>query len=62
MPSPVRFAVVRKMLEAKGYSLHRINGSHHIFKHRDGSHYTLPVHGGKVKPYYVKDIKNLKSD
>jgi hypothetical protein len=31
MPSPVRFAIVRKLLESKGYRLDRISGSHHVF-------------------------------
>jgi predicted RNA binding protein YcfA (HicA-like mRNA interferase family) len=30
MPSPIRFAVIRKELEAAGYVLVRISGSHHI--------------------------------
>ena len=32
MASEMRFAEVRKMLEAKGYALHHVAGSHHIFK------------------------------
>lgn len=31
MPSPVRYYVVKKMLELKGYVHARTVGSHHIF-------------------------------
>ena len=31
MPSPVRYAEVKRMLEAIGYRFDRIKGSHHIF-------------------------------
>ena len=54
MPSPERFGVVRKILEAKGYRLERISGSHHIFTKRGQPHLSIPVHGGKVKPSYVR--------
>lgn len=60
MPSEVRFGVVKKMLEAKGYFLHHVTGSHHIFKRADGGRYTLTVHHGKVKPFYVQQVQNLK--
>jgi predicted RNA binding protein YcfA (HicA-like mRNA interferase family) len=62
MPSEMRFGEVKKMLKSKGYFLHHVSGSHHIFKNRDGGHYTLPVRNGKVKAFYVKEIKKLKSD
>lgn len=59
MPSPERLAVVRKMLEAKGYRLVRISGSHHIFEKPGVPHHlSIPVHGGKVKPKYVRDAQN----
>ena len=49
MPSPVRFAEVRKILEAAGYVLARISGSHHIFE-RDGDDLvSIPVHKNLVK-------------
>lgn len=56
MPSEQRFAVVRKILERKGWRLDRITGSHHIFiKPGVPYHINIPVHNGKVKPKYVKD-------
>ncbi len=59
MPSPVRFSEVRKLLEAKGYRLVRISGSHHIFARPGFPHQSVPVHGGKVKFHYVRQIQKL---
>lgn len=59
MPSEVRFAAVKKMLEAKGYLLHRTRGSHHVFKKPGVGTFAVPVHHGKVKPIYVQKIKDL---
>jgi predicted RNA binding protein YcfA (HicA-like mRNA interferase family) len=55
----MRFSEVRKMLEAKGYRLDRVNGSHHIFVKPGIGHESVPVHGGQVKYRYVRKIKNL---
>jgi len=55
MASPVRFAVVRAVLEAKGYVLTRISGSHHIFtKPSQPLVVSVPVHRGMVKYVYYK--------
>jgi predicted RNA binding protein YcfA (HicA-like mRNA interferase family) len=60
MPSDVRFAVVRKMLEAKGYALVRVQGSHYVFsKAGIPRPVVISVHGGKVKHGYVRDIQKL---
>jgi len=59
MPSEVRFAEVRKRLEAKGYRLDRVKGSHHIFEKPGCQHQSVPVHGGKVKVHYVRKIEKL---
>lgn len=59
MPSEMRFAEVRKALEAKGYFRHRIAGSHHVFKKPGVGSFVLPVHAGKVKAVYGKQIKKL---
>ena len=59
VPSPVRFGVVKRMLEAKGYRLDRVVGSHHIFVKPGVGAESIPVHGGKVKPYYVRKIEKL---
>jgi predicted RNA binding protein YcfA (HicA-like mRNA interferase family) len=49
MPSPVRFAVVRKLLESKGYVLTQIIGSHHVFKKPGAPQQIVPVHHNMVK-------------
>lgn len=54
MASEVRLPDVRKMLEAKGYFLHRITGSHYIFKKPGVGTFSVPVHQGKVRPVYVR--------
>ena len=59
MPSPVRFAVVKKLLERSGWVLVRINGSHHVFKKPNAEDVVIPVHGGKVKPFYVRQISKI---
>ncbi len=59
MPSPLRFAVVRAVLEAKGYRLTRINGSHHIFtKPGQPAVQSVPVHRGMVKHAYLRKAQN----
>lgn len=47
------------MLNAKGYTLDRINGSHHVFTKPRELPVSIPVHRGKVKDYYVRQIKKL---
>ncbi len=59
MASEVRLAEVRKMLEAKGYFLERVRGSHHYFKKAGGGSFAVPVRHGKVKPIYVRKIEKL---
>ncbi|HWB54457.1 MAG TPA: type II toxin-antitoxin system HicA family toxin [Tepidisphaeraceae bacterium] len=60
MPAPERFAVVRKILDDKGYVLARISGSHHIFTKAGQPHLSIPVHGGKVKAHYVRQAKKAQ--
>lgn len=59
MPSPVRFAVVRKLLEDHGWVLDRVRGSHHQFVKAGMPTLPIPVHGGKVKYAYVRKIEKL---
>ena len=59
MAGEMRFPEVQKMLEAKGYFLHRIAGSHHVFKKPGVGTFAVPVHHGKVKPVYVRQIEKL---
>jgi predicted RNA binding protein YcfA (HicA-like mRNA interferase family) len=48
------------MLEKKGYKLTRISGSHHIFTKKDSLPVSIPVHNGKVKAFYVKQIEKIE--
>src|SRR5689334_14341032 len=56
MPSEVRFAEVRRLVERAGWVLVRIRGSHHVFKRPKGMIYVIPVHHGMVKYAYVREI------
>jgi len=59
MASETRFQDAKKMLEAKGYFLHRISGSHHVFKKPGVGSFVVPAHRGKVKSVYVRQIEKL---
>jgi predicted RNA binding protein YcfA (HicA-like mRNA interferase family) len=59
MPSEVRFSEVQKMLERAGYRLVRISGSHHCFAKPGESLVSIPVHQGKVKTHYVRQVKKI---
>lgn len=59
VPSDVRFAIVRRRFESRGWSLDRIRGSHHIFSKPGRGSFPVPVHKGKVKAAYVKAIEKL---
>jgi predicted RNA binding protein YcfA (HicA-like mRNA interferase family) len=53
----VRFAVVRKLLESKGYRLDRISGSHHIFVKAAMPHVNIPVHRNLVNHAYYRQAQ-----
>lgn len=58
MPSPVRFADVKRLLHNHRWTLSRISSSHHIFtKPGEQFHFSIPVHKGMVKHGYLRDIK-----
>jgi predicted RNA binding protein YcfA (HicA-like mRNA interferase family) len=48
-------------VEAKGYRLTRINGSHHVFTKAGARPVPIPVHKGKVKPAYIRLIQKLEA-
>ena len=54
-----RFKDVKKMVEKKGHELTRISGSYHIFTKKGSLPISIPVHNGKVKPFYVKQIEKI---
>jgi predicted RNA binding protein YcfA (HicA-like mRNA interferase family) len=59
MASEMRFAEVRKMLEKAGYRLVRISGSHHCFAKPGETLVSIPVHQGKVKTHYVREVEKI---
>ncbi len=44
MPGGKRYTAIGKLLEKLGFTVIRINGSHHRMKHNDGRITTIPVH------------------
>jgi len=57
MPGEKRFAEVKKMLERAGYRWVRVRGSHHYFVKPGELPVSIPVHRGKVKPFYVRQVE-----
>jgi predicted RNA binding protein YcfA (HicA-like mRNA interferase family) len=61
-PNNVKFTELKTLLAQFGFNEERSRGSHHYFRHEsDGDVETIsiPVHGNKVKPGYVKRIMDL---
>ncbi len=59
MPSDVRYAEILRLFKARGWVLNRIRGSHHVFKGPGGGSFSVPVHNGKVKHVYYKQIQKF---
>ncbi len=57
MASERHFSEVKKLLERAGYRLVRISGSHHVFAKPGEQLFSIPVHQGKVKPTYVRQVE-----
>ena len=56
----IRFTEAVALAEAFGFQLDRINGSHHIFIHKDVPELlNLQNVKGKAKPYQVKQLLQL---
>jgi predicted RNA binding protein YcfA (HicA-like mRNA interferase family) len=62
MPSPVRFAEIRRLLEKHGWTLARISGSHYIFQKPGHRSFPVPVHHGKVDYVYFRKAQKEASD
>jgi predicted RNA binding protein YcfA (HicA-like mRNA interferase family) len=60
MPGDVRFSEIRRLLEAKGYRLARISGSHHVFTKAGARAVPIPVHRGQVRFAYVRLVEKLE--
>ncbi len=53
----IRFAEIRKLLEQNGWNLDRVKGSHHYFTRPGREPISIPVHKGKVKGVYEREIR-----
>jgi len=59
----VRFADMRRLVEAFGLSLSRVNGSHHIFTHPDIPELVnLQEVRGQAKPYQIRQFLRIVED
>jgi predicted RNA binding protein YcfA (HicA-like mRNA interferase family) len=59
-PVQVSFDDVERLMRAFGFKIDRTTGSHHVFRHDDGSKLTVPTVGGRrVKSAYVRQIVDL---
>ena len=56
----IRFSEAQTAIEAFGFQLTRISGSHHIYTHPDVPELiNLQNVGGKAKPYQVKQFLEI---
>lgn len=56
----VSFADMRGLVEAFGFRLARVNGSHHIFTHPDVAELVnLQEVDGQAKPYQIRQVLKL---
>lgn len=58
-PNNVRIGELQSLMEYYGFSLARVRGSHHTFRHDTLPNVVLPVHQGKIKSIYVKRVLEL---
>jgi predicted RNA binding protein YcfA (HicA-like mRNA interferase family) len=56
----MRFADFERILKAFGFELDRINGSHHIYKHKDvPRRLSIQPRGGQAKPYQIDQFLDM---
>ena len=56
----ISFNEIVSLVEAFGFRLSRVNGSHHIFVHPEVQQIiNLQEHGGMAKPYQVRQFLEL---
>jgi len=57
----IRFSDFTTLIEAFGFAMDRISGSHHIYSHPDvpQSISVQPDTGGQAKPYQIKQFLKL---
>jgi len=58
-PVDMRIEEVINVMYHLGYEILNIRGSHYRFTHPKLSTMIIPVHNGKVKKWYLKDIKSI---
>lgn len=59
-PNNFRFAELRSLVEAFGFTMIRVSGSHHIFEHPDISEFiNIQNVRGQAKPYQIRQFLNL---
>ena len=57
MPSPVRFALIKQLLESQGWTYRAGKGSHNVFSRPGYTPIVIPVHANKVQPVYVRQVE-----
>jgi predicted RNA binding protein YcfA (HicA-like mRNA interferase family) len=50
MPVQLSGKDIVKALGKGGWELERVTGSHHVMRHADGRHVSVPVHGAPAAP------------
>ncbi len=50
MPIRLSGKEIVRALNKDGWELERITGSHHVMRHADGRHVSVPVHGARPLP------------
>jgi len=55
-PKGVKFSELETLLQRFEFTLIRVAGSHHIFRHIENTKLVIPVHGNAVKPEYVNIV------
>jgi predicted RNA binding protein YcfA (HicA-like mRNA interferase family) len=59
-PRTVSFAEARAVLEAYGWQLDRVRGSHHIFRHPEsGGSLNVPLRRPSILPAYVRKVLSV---
>lgn len=57
MSDTVPFRDIRRALESAGWKLVRVRGSHHVFTKAEEAPVVVPVHGGRVKRVYKREVE-----
>jgi predicted RNA binding protein YcfA (HicA-like mRNA interferase family) len=56
----VRFADAQRLVEALGFRLDHVRGSHHIYRYpRIRQRINLQTHGGQAKPYQLRQLLDV---